>query len=523
MHMKQLFPFLFFSALVFCACKKNEPTTWQPNWKTPLITGRLTLEDALPDYSIENADGYASIQYNDTVFSFRIDTLIKLPDTSLIQKTAIAFSSVNLSPGSFINNNDIDQLYDLGEISLKRVIIQEGTAFITISSPWPGKTKAVFEFPKVKEKNGDVFERTYLLEAGTTNNPYVVRDTFDISDFDFDLTGSNGGLANNLAANMTMYSNETSSTFTITNLDTVLLALSFEGLKAKYAKGYFGQYDINETTTLKFPQLKKISGLLELDSVKMDLNIQNGLDLIAQTKLINLDGKNTVTGQTVPLNFPLINQFLNINPATGGLYNFQPSDYVISINTANSNIGPFITNLPDSLSFGYNIKINPDGNIGAGTDQFFPNSRINLIANAEIPLNIKLNDFSIKDTFKLASNDINDQLESGSLFINYTNSFPLEARLSVYILNAKGEKLDSLGSSSNLNAGLYNANTEISIKSNGILTYNLSNNQLKHLSEGRKLAVSATFNTDQLSFVKLNMSDYIEFSISSDLNIKISL
>ncbi|MFK8039186.1 MAG: hypothetical protein AB8B74_12910 [Crocinitomicaceae bacterium] len=521
--MKRLFPIAFVSLLIMIACKKKEPTTWEPNWKAPLVTGRLSLENSLPDYTSQNTDGYASLKYNDTVFSFRIDTLIKLPDTSLVQKTAISFSSLTLSPGNSINNNNLDQLYDLGEISLKRVIIQEGLAFITISSPWPGKTKAVFAFPKVKDNYGNAFERTYFLEAGTNANPSVIIDTIDIKDYDFNLTGADGSLANYLTANMTMFSNESSASFTITNQDTVLLALSFEGLKAKYAKGYFGQYNISDISTLKFPQLKKISGLLELDSVKMDLNIQNGLDLIAQTKLISLEGKNTLTGQSTPLDFPLINQFLNINPATGGLYNFQPSDYIISINTANSNIEPFITNFPDSMAFEYNIKINPNGNVSGGTDQFFPNSRINLMADAEIPLNIKLNDFSVKDTFKLSSNEIDDQLESGIMFIKYKNTFPLSANLTIYVLDKKSMILDSIAASSILKAGIYDSNSKTTSESTGTIAFNLSNSQIENISLGKNISVSATFNTDQLSFVKLNMSDYIDFSISSDLNIKISL
>ena len=509
--------------LVMAGCKK-EKTTWSPNWKVPVLTGKIGLNDLLQDYSKENADGYASLIYNDTAYSFRVDTLIKLPDTSLVQKSAIAFSSVNLAPGAFISNEDIDQLYDLGDISLKRVIISEGQAFITISSPWPGKTKAVFEFPKVKDNFGNVFSQTYFLEAGTIADPFIIRDTFDITDYDFDLTGADGSLSNNLTANITMFSNEESNSFTITNLDTVLLSLSFSGLKPKYARGYFGQYDLSDTTTIQFSELEQISGLVDFDSLTMDLNIQNGFDLIAQAKLTSLVGKNAKTANSVALNFPFLGQFLNLNPASGGLYDFAPSDYHLAINSGNSNIIPFITNLPDSLLFGYEIKINPDGNLSAGTDQFFPNSRINLMADIELPLNIKLNQFTIQDTFDINTNDLDATLQNGQIDLAYDNSFPLDASLIIYLLDESGSKTDSLISKQKVESGTYDASINgTSASAKGIVSYTLSESQIDQLIQSDKIAISATFNTANLAFVKIRMTDFIDFKLTTDLNLKIEI
>lgn len=504
-------------------CKK-EPTTWQPNIKAPLLTGQIGLSDLLTNYSIENADGYASLVFNDTAYSFRIDTLIKLPDTALVQKSAITFSQITLAPGSFINNEGIDQLYDLGDIALKRVITGGGQAFIIVSSPWPGKTKAVFEFPKIKDNNGDVFTQTYFLEAGTIDNPFVVRDTFDVTDFDFDLTGTDGSLANNLTANITMFSNEETASFNVTNLDTVLLSLTFSGLTAKYARGYFGQYDLSDTTSIDIPELKQLSGQLGLDSLKLKLNIQNGFDLTAQAKLTNLEGENSRTAQIVPLNFQLLNQFLNLNPATGGLYDYQPSDYFIEMNSNNSTIIPFIENLPDALKFGYNILINPDGNIGGGTDQFFPNSRLNIMADGELPLNILLNNFTIRDTFDLDARNIDETITEGKISLHYSNTFPLSALPTLYFLSDVGLILDSLIAPGIINAGDYDTNLEATINaSSGIIDYQISKNQLANIVASNRVILSATFNTSNVAFVKINMADMINFKVISDLQLKISI
>jgi len=521
-RMKQFYIFLLIGSGFILSCKK-EPTTWNTLWEAPVMHGSLTLNDMLPNYSSQNTDGYASLIFNDTAFSFKIDTLIKLPDTTLLQKTAIAFSSVTLSPGSFIDNNNIDQLYDLGEVALKRVIIREGQAFIVISSPWPGKTKAVFEFPKVKDNFGNVFERTYFLEPGSIADPFVIKDTFDIADFDFDLTGASGGLANNLTANISMFSNEETESFVITNLDTVILSLSFSGLKPKYARGYFGQYTLTDTTAIVFPQLKKISGQLELDSLRMNLNIQNGFDLIAQAKISELYGKNTITTQSIALTFPFLGQFLNINPATGGLYDYQPSDYYLSINSNNSTIIPFLENLPDSLVFGYDVRINPDGNISGGTDQFFPKSSLSLLADAELPLNIKMNDFTIADTLEIDASGLTENLEGAKLTIRYVNSFPLTAFVPLYLLDGNNVLLDSIMPTSNFLAGKYNASSFTTEAQDGTIVYPIDEGSASNLRLAKKMIVSATFDTEALNAVKINMTDSISFKVSSGFNLKINL
>ncbi|MFD1553325.1 hypothetical protein DNU06_06585 [Putridiphycobacter roseus] len=504
----------------FSACKK-EPTTWSPNWATPLIKGKLTIENLLPDNSKTNSDGYGSLVFKDTLYSFRIDTLIKLPDTSLITKSAIAFPAITLSPGNTITNPGIDQLYDLGQIQLKKVIIAEGKGFIEISSPWPGKTKATFIFPKVKDANGIAFEQVYFLEAGSISNPFIVRDTFDLKDYTFDLTGANGDLSNNLTADFLMSSNETSSNFTVTNQDTVLLSLSFAGLKPKYAKGYFGQYDIEDQIDFKFPQVKKLAGAIMIDSVRMDLEIRNGFDIIAQSKINNLIGKNTLTGQSVALNFPLLNQSVNLNPANGGLYNNTPSNYLVSINSFNSNIIPFLVNLPDSLDFGYALTINPFGNIGGGTDQFFPNSRINLMMDAELPLSFSLNNFSLRDTFDVDF-DLPKELVSGSISLQYTNLFPIAGTTKLYLLNGTGEVLDSITGDGSIIAANHDPITYLNTASQNIIQYDLSQNQLENLAIANQISFAVTLNSYQNNQVKVNINDYFDFKLISNLNLKLA-
>ena len=117
--MKQLLFFgTLFLLLIATGCKK-EKTTWTSDWNVPLLHGKLTINDLIPEENvIENSDNYASLVYHDTVYSFSIDTLIKLPDTSLVQKAATSFPNLTLAPGNLITSLGIDQLYDLSFLCL---------------------------------------------------------------------------------------------------------------------------------------------------------------------------------------------------------------------------------------------------------------------------------------------------------------------------------------------------------------------------------------------------------------------
>jgi len=507
--------------LTFIACKK-EDTRWDTNWSAPLVKGKITVADALPDYTFENSDDYISLKYDDTVFNFNIDTIIKLPDTTLNHKTASPLAVFTLNPGGSLPGNEINQFYNLGDIELKRVIVEQGTGIFTIYSAWPGKTRVRFDFTKLKDKNGDPFVKDYFLEPGTEADPFVFVDSFEMEGFDFDLTGIDGNLFNNVAASMTVFSADENS-FVITNLDTVELVMAFKDMTPRYARGYFGNYEVSDTTTIDFPELRKLSGILNLDSLDLSLKISNGFDVLAQSKITTFEGTNSNTGQTVALNFPLINEFINLNPATGGLWDHQASDYHLEINSQNSNCIPFIENFPDQLKFGYDILINPFGNTGGGTDQFFVDAGLNLFLDGELPLNIKMDNFTLTDTFSITIESIDETVDNGNLVFKYTNAFPLGAIVSLNLLDAQGNIINTIAGSSNLLTGTYDSNTATTSPTNGQIIFEFDADQISNLGSATDLMIEIDFDTYDKGFVKINMSDYIDFKLISNIQLNLSL
>ena len=371
--------FIAFMAVVFVltACRKQK-TTWDSNWSAPLVHGHLTINDLIPEeYTETNSDGYLSLVYHKTAYSFTIDTLINLPDTTVSSYLTLGLGTVTVSPGFTFTDNDESE-YHLDEIQLKRIIAGKGTANISVESPWSGKSKLTIAFPKIKEM-GAVFSRVMYMDSGSVANPAVQSAVVDMTDFDFDLRGIDGLFYNLVPTQFTVESNEPSKTFEVAPSDSIRFFIQFSDLVPKYALGYFGSYVLHDTVGFSLEPMKKIiGGSVDVDSIDINITIRNGFNIIAQSKITKVTGINTRTSTASDLSFPQLNSSININPASGGLYDMVPSEYPVPINNQNSNIAEFVENLSDSMELGFELKINPDGNTTAGSDELFPTSSLDL-------------------------------------------------------------------------------------------------------------------------------------------------
>lgn len=505
------------------SCKK-ETTTWSTNWSAPIAYGTLTLDDLVDTSNqYDNDDGYLSVIYNESVFSFSIDTLVQLPDTTVVAKSSVGIPSLNVSPG-FVYSDTYDQDYNLGEIELKEVMLKEGNLNVTIKSPWSGKSTVSFNFPTVT-KLGVPLAGSYDLDAGSSATPSEATDVIDLSNYLMDLTGADGNLINAIYAELTMGSNEESTTFNITNYDSVAYEIQFEGLKPSYARGYFGSYYFSDTTGIKLDFMDNVSGgTLDLDSLRLDFNIRNGFNIVAQARVTKVTGINSKTGTSVDLSFPLLGSMVNINPAAGGYYDFIPTYYPFAINNNNSNVLPFIENLCDSIVFGYELFINPDGNISGGHDEVFPGSTLDLVLDGEFPLHFGASGITLSDTLGIDySIEGETGPRSGEIVLAYTNGFPLQAVVSLELLDEFDTVLEEINGNSPMSSGSYDNLSLITSPAAGSVIFEVDEASLENLKLAEKMIVYVTFETEDGNKIKITSDAFIDFNLKSNLNVQISL
>ncbi|MEO9533296.1 MAG: hypothetical protein ABJG68_10185 [Crocinitomicaceae bacterium] len=520
--MKQLVGILLI-CLAITACKK-EPTQWSTDWSAPLIHGQLTLDDFVPQENLTtNSDNYLSIIYSDVVYSFSIDTLIDLPDTTINQKTAINLSSVTVNP-AFTYGDVYDQAYNLDEIELKRVIVKEGEIEMEIFNTWPGKTKITFNFPKILDA-GVPFLREFYMDPGTLTNPSLATAIVDMKGFDMDLTGVSGNLINTISGDIVVGSNETVNSFDVTNQDSISYNITFRDLVPDYVKGYFGSYNLTDTVGISLPFMDKVlGGTIDIDSLKLNLKVLNGFNLIAQSKITLVKGINTKTNNSVDLNFPDLNNSLNINPASGGMYDYVPSEYPLSINNSNSNVTDFIENLSDSIQLGYELLINPFGNTTGGADEVFPGSTLDLYLDAEFPLSFAADALTLTDTFAFSYTDNSSfSGESATITLDYTNGFPLSASTQLFLLDENDNVINTVQGDSDLLNGIYNAIDYSTTPTSGLVTFTLDAETLQNLGAVKNMAFIVSLSSDNAANVKVQASSLIDFNLRSNLQINLSL
>lgn len=520
--MKGIF-YIILVALLF-SCKKNEPTSWDTDWAAPVAHGHLTLGDLIPpDYTMLNSQNYISIVYHEPVYSFNIDTIVDLPDTTIIKKSAVEVNSFTMNPG-FSFTDTYDQEYELDQIELKKVRVSSGTLDVQIKSPWQGASLINITFPKITI-DGIPFTRSYALPAGSITSPSVAQDLIDMAYFMIDMTGTDGNQINVFSAEFEMGSNETTNSYQITDQDSVEYVISFNDLKPDYAKGYFGQYHFTDTVGISLDFMKNITdGLIDVDSIDMTLTVRNGFNLLAQAKITQVLGINTRTAGISGLSFPMLNNSMNINPATGGMYAYTPSEFPIVINNTNSNIASFIENMSDSILLGYELDINPFGNITAGSDEIFPGSVFQLFLDAEFPLSFGADDLTLVDTFEIdytAPAEIHGK--NAEITVQYTNGFPIGGAAYLVLLDEAGQVLNTIQSSNAISAGAYDNSTHLTTPAGGQLVFDLDESDIADVDFASHLILNVSFSSHQDQVVRIDANAFFDFLITSTLSLNIEI
>ena len=488
---------LLIAVVVAISCKK-EKTTWESDWSAPLISDTLSLENLVNDSTLLESGGYYALDLNREIFNLDLTELIKIPDTTIAQNFSFS-TNLNIAAGfSFINSIE-EHFFDLKEVQLKQIVAKNGSIDIKVINPLP--TIAIFKIklPGVT-KNGVVFSETYSAPAGTTSNPGIVEETIDLSWYSMDLTGVSGGDYNFIKSQVEVTSDPLGPDIVVTPSDLIKFEAKFRDVKVDYARGYFGNRVIADTTDVFIEALQSVaSGNIDIPNTTIQFQIQNGIKVSAQAELVSFTNENA-TGTSVSLVSPYIGSSLNISPATGSWSTLTPYLKTLIFNQGNSNIEQYIGNLGATHELIYRFQINPWGNISGGYDELFPNSRLKVNLKATMPLSIGVNDLVIKDTFDLELNQDPEKtrIVGGELILNTSNAFPIGGEVKLHLLGENGNILHTIFGSSELLAaqfGAYNSSYNFNV-ANAELQFLLGESVLENINDVRMVAIEAKFATE---------------------------
>lgn len=494
--------FLIFFLLTLFSCRKQK-TVWDSDWTAPIVNDTLSLEKFVNDTTLSVSSGYYEMNLHRTLMDINLSEIVNIPDTTIDNTFSISFSSMVLNPGTSFVNSVEENVLNLHDVELKRIRLSKGFIDVRLQNPVNTDVLFTITLPGVT-KDGVVFSETFTAPPGTNSAPGIVEGTIDVAGYYMDLTGVNGSSFNILQSKLSVKTDPNGQSTTITNQDITKISATFRDVKVDYARGYFGNQVISDTSQATIDLLTKIiGGAIDFPATNLNITISNGIKVPAKAVLTVISNENT-SGNIVPLTVNSQSQFqfgeaFNIDPATGTWDNLSNSNTIIQFNSLNSNLEQFLENLGADQKLEYSIELNPWGNTSGGWNEIFPTSRLKVSLDVNMPLTIGLDNFIIKDTFdfNVKQNTEKTHVVSGELVLYATNAFPFSGDILLDLLDANGNVLYTVTGTSNLKSSLYGT----SYTNNGLQTclsvihFTLTEDMISHLESIKKVAITSEFDS----------------------------
>lgn len=517
------FTFGLLLTLSLVSCRK-EKAFWESNWSLPLVSDTLDLKNLVTDsiLSVNNSGKY-QLEINRNIMDIKLSDYIHLPDTIVKQKYALGVNSLTVNPGTNFLTNNKDHLFSIEDAQLKDVHISKGTIVISVSNPFDTKTIFTISLPKAK-KNGVMVSKQFFAPAGSIQNPSIVSATIDLAGYELDLRGTNETGYNLLQSEMKVGSDPSGNQITVTKFDSTAITLHMKDIQIEYARGYFGQLSVVDSSELNIDFLNKITfGSLDIPATNIEFLISNGIKVASVATIHSLKNTNSNTGNTVSLTHNQIGVPLDIHPAVGSWNNFIASLKTLSFTSTNSNIEQYIENLGATQKIKYSLKLNPHGNLSGGWDEFFPNSSLKIKMKANMPLSASLTNLTFQDTFKLDFKNQKDKthLTQGKIKLKISNAFPLQGAVQLFLLNADGQVIETISGSETILSSIFGsvpAPGEIQ-KNNSAVYFDLTAASLTNIDQVKNVVVKAVMNTpDQnqnSTHVSIPDGAFVSFKLSA--------
>lgn len=490
---------LFTATFIWNGCKYDlGNASWESDYLAPLAQGTLRLRNIVPDTLLKtDPDGGLRLIYERNLIGLPLDSLFKIPDTPAVYSLNIPFS-YTVQPGFPIPFSISPFRFNLKDARVTYARMKSGFIRSVMWNTLPTKVRVNFTIPKAK-KNGVPFTLTVFIEAAPAGDTSFYEATFDLSGYEFDLKGTNNNESNVLYIQFSATTDPDGPTVQLpANKTFVFISNTFSELKPEYAKGFMGQLSIvngPKETPLE-PLNKLTSGSLLLDSVKVNLELRNGMGADMRFSIYQLSGRNPYTNSVLPLDHALFNAPINITRALDMGTGSAASVLNYEMNAQNSNLKTFVENLPGFFTYHLKAEINPLGNVSGGNDFIYYNSDLAANLRVEMPLNLSADNISLTDTLSFSGTaDFLNRFKKGNLRIYAQNGFPLSGKIEAYLMDSLYQLLSNLVGQNTLQAAVTDANLKVLQATTSEITLPVSEKQAQHLKQARYLIIKVNFST----------------------------
>ena len=517
---------LFFVLFGFLSSCKKE-TSWDVDLAIPIAQSHLNMSNFFGD-TIFQADpnGLLHIAFSRDLINLTMDSLVKLPDTTINLGYIIPFNST-LNPGVKIFSNatsaDKEIKFDVSNgVELNKAIVKKG-------------------FLKIKYTNSysQPLQFDYIINSATlwgsqlTVNQVVpgsssLTKIYALDGYNINLTGLTGNKVNTLVQTYTISTAASGSPGVLLQGQGLIINLSFIEIIPEYIQGYFGQQDLSfgpDSTAFDFLNNFSTSNLA-LTQSSINFRILNEFGIEMSSSIDNLKSIKTSPANVVTLNSGTRLQSINVGRASK---TNNPSNPVfpwfkqININSSNSNLNPFIEHLPNYLGYSVKAKLNPLGNISAGNDFAYYGRGLKVIADINIPLALSADYFSLVNFSKVDLTQLKElsNVNSCEIKLSARNNYPFKAQIQGYMLNEQNQVIDSLfiPGQNMIESAITDGNNLVLNYVDTKLVASFDKSKIENLTQCKQIKfVSYLYLPNQPTPIKIKDDSYLDLIVSAYLN-----
>lgn len=487
------------------SCRKD--TSWNSSWVVPLINDKIDVSKFVNDSTLEVNGGYYALNLKRDLYNFSLTDIVAIPDTTIDRSTSLGFLSLNIPPGFEFYNKIEEHILNLQDLELKLIQLNAGYIDFELENPVSTGVFITIELPGVT-KQGVTLSKTFFIGPGTQANPGRIKEVLNLTDYHINLTGEHGTSYNKLQSRVKIKSDPQGSTVTVTNSHLFNIKAKFRDVKLHYARGYFGNRVLQDTNTFNLNFFNNIvGGSIDIQNTSVKLILENGIK-IDGSGVINFLRNTNSSGNTVNLTGGNIGNSFTVDQPSGSYSSLQPTRRELLFSSGNSNVEEFIENLGSINEISYKININPWGNTSAGWNEVFPQSRLRLSIEAQMPLSIQMDALTIRDTFdfKLEQKKEKTHIESGVLQLDLDNAFPFSGKLKLLFLNESGSVVDIVDGIQSIQSSLYGSpNSQGLLHKKSSVEVPLNIEIVDKINDIKSVVIEAVFDTPNPSALSNQM------------------
>ncbi len=522
---------MFLILLLGYACRKPTSASWDVDVVFPVIKSSLNIRNFIGD-SIFKADntGLLSLNVTREITAIKLDSLLNLPDTSIVNSFTVPSPfGITLTPGqalTFFPTTELNFNIPNG-VALKRVDVRSGLLKVKFTNDLSQPLDLLYIIPSAI-KNGQPLTLAVIVPPTLPNKDTLFK-TYDLSGYSMNMRGLSGNVYNTIVQAYTVSLSPGASSVHANYAQGATAHLTYSKIVPDYVEGYFGQQTIDlPLDTARFDIFNNFQAAnFLLNSATLNFKILNEFGAEFTSSFSNIKSVNTINNTVVQLTNGLLSN-ININRATKAGYTIYPSIKTISITTDNSNIVPFLSNLPNKLTYQGKINVNPLGNLSGYNDFAFYNTGIKVAADINIPLRFNASYFKLisSSTVDFANVKQLEHVNSGNFIISALNSYPFRAQLQAYLMNDQNQVIDSLFTPGNnfMERGVIDAQNIVITATQSKLNVPVTKGKIENLKKTKiiKLVTYFIMPTNPPGDIKLFENYSFDVNIIAELNYNVN-